>query len=182
MDSGLLLCPPRNDGRSVPFRFHEFVKSKLSLAPSGKSRALVRPARAAKRGVCAIVTERGAGCDGRCGVRRACSLDETLAAYDEVVWSWRRDRGVYFAGGYPADNGDNQRRSPGRARISRQTLRGESRDVSAVPVVLAHVLRTWDARALRRAGSTGAVSARLSLRPLRFKGTTRSQNSSGIAL
>src|SRR3954453_9667742 len=38
------------------------------------------------------------------------------SAYGEVVWSWRRDRGVYFAGGYPADNGDKKRRSPGRAR------------------------------------------------------------------
>src|SRR3954453_22274330 len=44
-------------------------------------------------------------------------------------------------------------------------LRGEGRDVSAVPVVVAHVLRTWDARVLPRTGSTGAVSARLSLRP-----------------
>jgi hypothetical protein len=29
------------------------------------------------------------------------SLDEIAAAYGEVVWSWRRDRGVYFAGGIP---------------------------------------------------------------------------------
>src|SRR3954469_16416411 len=111
------------------------------------------------------------------GVRRVRSPDETLAAYGEIVWSWRRDRGVYFAGGYPADNGDNQRRSPGRARISRQTLRGESRDVSAVPVVVAHVLRTWDARVLRRTGSTGADSARLSPRPLITRGTTNWQDS-----
>src|SRR4051794_15923773 len=49
------------------------------------------------------------------------------SAYGEVVWSWRRDRGVYFAGGYLADNGDNQRRSPGRARISRKAIaRGKS--------------------------------------------------------
>ena len=30
-------------------------------------------------------------------VRRVRSPDETLAAYGEVVWSWRRDRGVYPA-------------------------------------------------------------------------------------
>src|SRR5437762_6561237 len=35
---------------------------------------------------------------------------------------------------YPAGDGGNKRRSPGRARISRKPLRGESRDVSAVPV------------------------------------------------
>jgi hypothetical protein len=27
--------------------------------------------------------------------------DEIAAAYGKVVWSWRRDRGVYFAGGIP---------------------------------------------------------------------------------
>ena len=73
-------------------------------------------------------------------------------------------------------NGDNQRRSPGRARISRQTLRGESRDVSAVPVALPACFGTRDARVLRCTGSTGAVSARLSLRPLSERGTTRLQN------
>ena len=43
----------------------------------------------------AIVTKRGAGCDGR--LRRQAGLflpDETFAAYGEIVWSWRRDRGV----------------------------------------------------------------------------------------
>ena len=40
-----------------------------------------------------------------------------------------------FGGKYPADNGDNKRRSPGRARISRKPLRGESRAVLAVLVV-----------------------------------------------
>src|SRR4051794_19114083 len=58
----------------------------------------------------------GPGCNGRCGVRRDLPPDEIAAAYGEVVWSWRRDRGVYFAGGYPVDNGDKKRRSPGRAR------------------------------------------------------------------
>ena len=47
-------------------------------------------------GRCAIVTQRGTGCDGRlprqCDANRA---DENAAAYGEVVWSWRRDPGVY---------------------------------------------------------------------------------------
>ena len=46
----------------------------------------------------AIVTKRGAGCDGRLR-RQACfgEPDENAAAYGEIVWSWRRDPGVYPA-------------------------------------------------------------------------------------
>src|SRR5262245_33388279 len=68
------------------------------------------------------------------------SPDENAAADGEVVWSWRRDRGVYPARLCRHGNGDKKRRSPGRARISRKPLRGESWDVSAVPVVLIRVL------------------------------------------
>ena len=50
------------------------------------------------------------------------SPGETSAAYGEVVWFWRRDRGVYPPCLCGAGNGDNKRRSPGRARISRQTI------------------------------------------------------------
>ena len=60
--------------------------------------------------------------------------DENAAAYGEVVWSWRRDPGATPARDYRAGNGGKKGRSPGRARISRKPLRGESRDVSAVPV------------------------------------------------
>ncbi len=77
----------------------------------------------------------GAGCDGRLlrqpGANRA---DENAAADGEVVWSWRRDRGVYPVRLCGPGNGDKNRRSPGRSRISRKPSRGESRDVSAVPV------------------------------------------------
>src|SRR5215475_6328951 len=48
---------------------------------------------------------------------------KTLAADGEVVWSWRRDPGVYPARPCGFDNGDNKGRSPGRARISRKTTR-----------------------------------------------------------
>ena len=41
---------------------------------------------------------------------------ETLAAYGEVVWTWRRDPGVYPACLCGLGNGDNNGRSPGRAR------------------------------------------------------------------
>ena len=37
----------------------------------------------------------GAGCDGRRGVRQGNLPGETSTADGEVVWSWRRDPGVY---------------------------------------------------------------------------------------
>jgi hypothetical protein len=63
----------------------------------------------------------GAGCDGR-GLASGGNTDETLAADGEVVWSWRRDRGVDPARLSGLGNGGNKRRSPGRARISRKTI------------------------------------------------------------
>jgi len=56
------------------------------------------------------------------GASGASAPDETFAAYGEIVWSWRRDRGVYPPLLFGCGNGDNQRRSPGRARISRKAI------------------------------------------------------------
>jgi len=42
--------------------------------------------------------------------------DEALAAYGKVVWSWRRDPGVYPPCLCRCGNGDKKGRSPGRAR------------------------------------------------------------------
>jgi hypothetical protein len=45
--------------------------------------------------------------------------------YGEVVWSWRRDADAKFATtrfARRADDGGKKARSPGRARISRQTI------------------------------------------------------------
>jgi len=50
---------------------------------------------------------------------RCFGIGRNAAAYGEVVWSWRRDRGLKSVQGYRADDGGKQRRSPGRARISR---------------------------------------------------------------
>jgi len=44
------------------------------------------------------------------------SPDENVAAYGEVVWSWRRDPGVYPPRLCGCGNGDKKGRSPGRAR------------------------------------------------------------------
>ena len=63
----------------------------------------------------------GAGCDGRCGVRQlAAGRNARSVRRSRVVLAPRPWR--LFCGRYPAENGDNKRRSPGRARISRQTI------------------------------------------------------------
>src|SRR5215813_3448611 len=92
-------------------------------------------------------------------------------AYGEVVWSWRRDPGVYPARLCGLGNGDNKGRSPGRARISRQTIaRGK-------PGCLGCTCQTRVRSLLPIAhGATGAASARLSLRPLSERGPTRRHN------
>jgi hypothetical protein len=102
--------------------------------------------------------------------RQVLAPDENAAADGEVVWSWRRDPGVYPARLCGHGNGDNKGRSPGRARISRKPLRGESRDVSAVPVRSVCVLALLSAH-----GDAGAVGARLSLRPLISGGNEMAQ-------
>jgi hypothetical protein len=104
-----------------------------------------------------------------------CSPDETFAADGEVVWSWRRDPGVYPLRLCGDGNGDNKGRSPGRVRISRKPLRGESRDVSAVPVKSVCILSLLSHTVLR-----AAVGARLSLRPLFKRGPTNLQSSGEI--
>src|SRR4029453_16817769 len=91
------------------------------------ARAATRDASRSSRNVARVAME-------ACGVSRVLPVRRNAAAYGEIVWSWRRDRGVYSRRPIWRDNGDNQRRSPGRARISRKPLRGEGRDVSAVPV------------------------------------------------
>ena len=54
------------------------------------------------------------------------SVDTTsdIAADGEIVWSWRSDAGVKLAKTLTrlADDGGNQAWSPGRSRISRNTI------------------------------------------------------------
>ena len=120
------------------------------------------------RDVCAIVTERGAGCDGPPRRQALLHQTKTLAADGEVVWSWRRDPGATPAGVFRPATGARKAASPGRAHISRKTIaRGKPgclgctcqiRVRSSLPI--AH-------------GAAGAVGARLSLRPLCFGGASR---------
>src|SRR5262249_3660960 len=79
----------------------------------------------------------------------------------EVVWSWRRDPDVKLVERSASDGG-KRGRAPGSTKETVKPLRGESRDVSAVPVVLPPCFSLH--------GGTGAVGARLSLRPLLEEG------------
>src|SRR6201988_1417175 len=54
--------------------------------------------------------------------RQVLAPDETFTVDGEVVWSWRRDPGVYPPRLCGDGNGDKKGRSPGRARISRKTF------------------------------------------------------------
>ena len=81
--------------------------------------------------------------------------DETRAADGEVVWSWRRDPGATLAASLPLATGARKAASPGRARISRKPLRGESRDVSAVPVKPVCVLLQFLHTVLRAQSAPG---------------------------
>jgi hypothetical protein len=108
--------------------------------------------------------------------RQVIFTGRNAAAYGEIVWSWRRDRGVYPARPCRLGNGDNKRRSPGRARISRKAIaRGK-------PGCLGCTCQTRVRSSTNSAhGDAGAVGARLSLRPLIEEGATNSQTSGEIA-
>jgi hypothetical protein len=128
------------------------------------------------RDVRAIVTERGAGCDGRCGVRRFIPAgrkrrQRTAKSCGPGAATLALRRRKSSAG-----NGGKKGRLPGEStKETVRPLRGESRDVSAVPVVKPVCISV----ALFAHGTAGAVGARLSLRPL-FKegrriGSTRAK-------
>src|SRR6266480_3092654 len=97
------------------------------------------------------------------------SPGETFTADGEVVWSWRRDPGVKLRGKARAGDGGKKGRFTGESTKETVTpLRGESRVVPAEPVVTMHVSYLCFGRV-----AAGAVGARLSLRPLLRRGTTR---------
>ena len=118
----------------------------------------------------AIVSIRGAGCDGRCGVRQLLAgRDRRSVRRSRVVLAPRPWR-LSSARQVSPDNGDNQRRSPGRARISRKAIAWGKPGCLGCTCSRCPCACTWDSRVLLHTGSTGAVSARLSLRPLRLEG------------
>ena len=110
-------------------------------------------------------------CAGACTGRNA-------AAYGEVVWSWRRDPGVKLL------VSPTQRRWQKRPLTGESTkeavkpLRGESRDVSAVPVKPVCVLSTIAHGGLRAQSAPGFPCALCSRREQRDD-TTRAKTSRG---
>jgi hypothetical protein len=54
--------------------------------------------------------------------RQVLAPGETLAAYGEVVWSWRRDPGVYPARLCGLGNGDKKAAHRGEHEGNRQTI------------------------------------------------------------
>src|ERR1700761_9325361 len=77
-----------------------------------------------KRGVSRSSRTLGAGCGGRVGVAAwLIHADERPDAYGEIVWSWGPGAGAKVVGLDESDERRGQeRRSPGRSRISRQTI------------------------------------------------------------
>src|ERR1700756_4999757 len=129
------------------------------------------------RDVRAIVTERGAGCDGRLLRQRGASrAGEHAAAYGEVVWSWRRDPGVYPSRPCGNGNGDNKGRSPGRARISRKAIaRGKPGCLGCTCQTRVHSSTT---NRTRRCGRSQRAAFP---RPLEDGGTTKCKAQAKIA-
>jgi hypothetical protein len=118
------------------------------------------------RDVRAIVTERGAGCDGRLLRQAGLFLpDENAAAYGEVVWSWRRDPGVKPAGDPPATVA-RKAAHRGEHEVSRKTIaRGKPGCLGCTCQIRVHSFAVF------AHGAAGAASTRLSLRPLSERGT-----------
>src|SRR6476620_8430189 len=94
MNSGLVLRTPRNDA-SLPFSRSCERKIRIFLLRrranhwhwSALARAAMRDASRSSRNVARVAMDAAAS--------GSLLPDETFAAYGEVVWSWRRDRGVY---------------------------------------------------------------------------------------
>ena len=108
------------------FRFHEIVsrKSEITVDPSGKSVAVIRPARASEKGTLAhrhgtlARVAMDAAASARCKPRRrnACSVRRSRVVL--APRPWRLSAPPCGRCG----NGDKKGRSPGRARISRKTI------------------------------------------------------------
>jgi hypothetical protein len=118
------------------------------------------------RDVRAIVTQRGAGCDGCCV--RCLHRTKTRQRTAKSCGPGAATLASIPAGPCRRGNGDNKGRSPGRARISRKAIaRGKPGCLGCTCQIRVH---SFSASAH---GNAGAVGARLSLRPLSERGPTR---------
>jgi hypothetical protein len=141
----------------------QMAKQKYSAFQNTQSGPYSVSARATMRDVRAIVTERGAGCDGRCGVSAVQTVrTKTLTAYGEVVWSWRRDPGVKLARSIALTTVARKAAHRGEHEGNRKPIaRGKPGCLGCTCHTRVHSLTTI------AHGAAGAVGARLSLRPLR---------------
>jgi hypothetical protein len=110
----------KNGATGKPLRFYGILSSpeikNISLYQNSDLRYL-SPVPHPSGGAMRIVTFRWARDAMAAGWRSGdVHLGETPLADGEVVWSWRRDPGVYPARLCGHGNGDNKGRSPGRAR------------------------------------------------------------------
>jgi hypothetical protein len=147
------------------------LKIRISSCLAGQISGIGPPSPCRHEGRFAVVTKRGAGCDGTLP-RQVLAPDETCAAYGEVVWSWRRDPGVHIRWPVPAGATVTTKAAHrGEHEVSRQTIaRGK-------PGCLGCTCQTRVHSTLCSAhGVTGAASARLSLRPLSERGPSRCRN------
>jgi hypothetical protein len=154
---------PGGGASVVDFVFNEFVKSKFFPCLVGQISDTNPPSPRRQRGRCAIVTERWRG------LRWTLWRQAGLVPPDEKRRSVRRSRVVLAPRPWRQADGAIRRRRwqkrPLTGESTKETvkpLRGESRDVLAVPVVQPVCIFV----ALFAHGTAGAVGARLSLRPL----------------
>ena len=114
------------------------------------------------RDVRAIVTERGAGCDGRLLRQRGANrADETRQRTAKSCGPGAATLASIRAAPWQRGNGDNKGRSPGRSRISRKTI---ARGRPGCPGCTCQIrVRSFYPFAH---GAAGAAGARPSLRPL----------------
>jgi hypothetical protein len=97
------------------------LTQKYSAFQNTQISGIAHPSHPAK-GRIAIVTRRAVGCDGRCGVRQLCCRTKRPQRTAKSCGPGAAIVASIHAGLCWHGNGDKKRRSPGRVRISRQTI------------------------------------------------------------
>jgi hypothetical protein len=173
-DSGAWVHTVANSAR----RANQFCLSKLSQAPKSLifrfTRILfcgINTRSAPTEGRFAVVTKRWARDAMDAVASGALHRTKTPAADGEVVWSWRRDPGVKPMERSVGDGGKKGRFPGESTKETVKPLRGESRDVSAVPVKSVCILSLPSHTVLRAQSAPGFPCA-LSMEG----GTTKMQN------
>jgi hypothetical protein len=145
----------------------QLESEKYFALPGPQISGFLLPSRTHKRGASRSSRVLGAGCDGR-----GMSRDERHDADGEVVWSWRPKAGATLCG-MTRSNGDNKAWSPGRARISRKTIRAGKAGCSGCTCGSAACF--FVAR-----GPWVSADTRPSLRPLKFSRAIQMRSSDAL--